>query len=160
MVLTPAQKQKQYRERQKLKAAGLITAQITTPKLNLPNTGLSKFIQSSGQDSLDSAGYVHEELKSIDLRYLEDGTIPHDEIAITIGLIEKLSQGLEYLTAIVSEFRRDQIDREIAILKQEDWSDPVKRETAFARIFLLKKAREHLSKKFRLTLSTYDIPGG
>ena len=158
--LTPAQIQKNYRERQKLKAAGLLPEPSLPPKLNLPTTGLSKFIKSRGKESMDSAGYIHEEIKGLDLRFLEDGSKVDSEVAIVERTINRLTQGLEYLTAVLSEFRQHQISQEIARVTQKDLSDPAKREQGLARILQLTKALERLKKKYRLELSEFEVLGG
>lgn len=158
--LTQAQIQKNYRDRQKLKAAGLLPEPNLPPKLNLPTTGLSKFIKAQGQESLDSAGFIHEEITGLDLRFLEDGSKQGQEIAMVESTINKLTQGLEYLTAVLSEFRQHQVSQEIARVTQKDLADPAKREQGLARILQLTKAMERLKKKYRLELSEYEVLGG
>lgn len=159
MALTPAEKQKKYRERQKLKAAGLLPEQAPIPKLNLPQTGLSDFIQSTGEDEYPSAvGYIWEDLRHLDLEFLLDGSRPDTEIGRTEKAIEHLSMALSTLTGVLSHFRRHQIDTEIARIKIEDLGDPTRQEDALARLVKLTEVRKRLNKKFRMELFEYEFP--
>lgn len=160
MALTPAEKQKRYRERQKLKEAGLLPVDVTPPKLNLPNAGLSEYIGATDPEEglLFAVNYIWEDLRLLNLEYLLDGSQASSEIARTERAIEYLTTALETLTGILSAFRLHQVDQEIARTKKEDLGDPAKQEEALARIMRLNEVRKHLSKKFRLELSEYDVP--
>lgn len=129
------------------------------PKLNIPNTGLSEFIQSTGEDEFPFAvGFIWEDLRHIDLQFLLEGSEPEREIAKTEDAIAKFSMALETLTGILSDFRRHQLEAEIARTTKEDLNDPAKQEEALARIVRLTEVRKHLDKKFRLELREYEIP--
>ena len=161
MALTAAEKQKRYREKQKLKAAGMLPEAPTLPPLTLPATGLSDFVRSGDEDEgyPFAVGYIWEDLREINLDYLLDGSLPEWEIAKTERIIEHLTTALETLTGVMSEFRRHQIENEIERIRKEDLGDPAKQEEALARIIRLNEVRKHLNKKFRLALFEYSIPG-
>lgn len=159
MALTPAEKQRRYRERQKQKTAGLAPEAPKPPKLNLPETGLSNFITSQDEEEAPFAvGYIWEELRNLDLDYLLEGTDPDSEIARTEKAIEHITLALRTLTGVLNEFRKHQIDEEIARTKKEDLSDPAKQDEALARIVRLTEVRKQLDKKFRLDLNEFEVP--
>ena len=158
MALTPAQKQKQYRQRQKLKAGIPVTDPAPPPSLNLPISGFSDFILAS-QERQDSVGWILQEIRNNSPAFLLGGMIEKDwEIERTYQSIQCLSTSLETLTAMLSEFRRMQIEKEIVLVKQRDLRNHAKQDLAIARLIQLQKAKERLAKKFRLTLSEYEIP--
>ncbi len=82
------------------------------------------------------------------------------EIERTYQSIQALSTSLETLTAMLSEFRRMQIEKEIVRVKQQDLRKPNNEDLAIAHLVQLEKAKERLAKKFRLTLSEFEMPGG
>lgn len=157
MALTPAEKQKQYRERQRLKAAGLLLEPMPPPKLNLPTTGFSKWIRATDEIS-DSIGWVNNELRNIDLGFILEGPIENNDLKYTEKAIESLSTSLETLTGLLSEFRRQQIQKEVEGIRQEDLNDPLKQEQALNAIIRLKEVQRNLARKYRLTLSEYWLP--
>jgi hypothetical protein len=159
MVLTPAEKQKAYRQRQKQKAAGLLPEVAPLPALNLPTTGFSSFLHSR-EDYPSSVGYISEEMAIIhkNLELVLEGRDPEREIALVEKAIEMLKMSITDLPAMLNEFRRHQVDAEIARTKNEDLNDPTKQDEALARIVRLTEVRKHLNKKFRLELCEYEIP--
>ena len=157
MALTPAEKQKQYRERQKLKAAGLIPEPAPLPKLNIPITGFSEWIRATDEIS-DSIGWVNNELGNINLGFILEGPIENNDLKYIEKTIESLSTSLETLTGLLSEFRRQQIEKEVEGIRQEELNDPLRQGRALNTIIRLKEVQKNLARKYRLTLSEYWLP--
>lgn len=158
MALTAAEKQKRYRERQKLKAAGLLNEAPPPPPLDLPNSGLLAFIKSHGEDALPlEVGRVWDDLHHISTTLLKEGE-PQTEIGRMEKAIEYLSMSLEVLTGFLSDFRKEQIGQEIERAKREQLGDPGVQEQALQRIIRLNEVRKGLDKKYRLELSSYFVP--
>lgn len=160
MALTPAQKQKQYRQRQKLKAGLPVVKSTPPPSLNISDIGFSDFILAN-EDRKDSIGWILQEIRNNSPSFLLGGMVEKEwEIERTYQSIQALSTSLETLTAMLSEFRRMQIEKEIVRVKQQDLRKPNNEDLAIAHLVQLEKAKERLAKKFRLTLSEFEMPGG
>ncbi len=159
LALTAAEKQKRYREKQKLKAAGKLPDPVLPPKLNLPDMSLSAFIRATVEDDEPSAVQeLWEDLQKMNLQPLIDGSDPESEIARIESAIEDFMIGLYVLTGVMNDFRKRQIDTELARTTAKDLPNPAKREEALARIVRLTEVRKGLEKKMRIDIPANAIP--
>jgi len=163
MALTPAEKQKAYRERQKLRAAGSFVEPQKPKPFKFPNDQLKVFI-SADHDRWEALDYVRQEgCVGNELDFLLDATAtkakdaPH-EVAQAESLVRGLILALEVLTGTLSEYRSAQVDQEIDQLKRTALNDPSKQDEALADIVRLTELRKQLDKKFRVELSEYRVP--
>ncbi len=102
-----------------------------------------------------------EEIGNNNPSFLLGGIVEKEwEIERTCQCIQALSTSLRTLTAMLSEFRRMQIEKEIVRVKQHDLRKPNNKTSAIAHLVQLEMAKVRLAKKFRLTLSEFGVPDG
>lgn len=166
MALSPAERQKRYRERQaeKLAQAGDPTDALATVKFNEWIGDDWSFVEHA----LEWAG-----LQVPDFQAMGD-TDPywqqqHDEGYETdpnrgsIGRSERMATMLfdaaSFLAEKINEYKREQVAARIAQIETMDMSDLEKRKEALAELAKLNKLSERLNKKARYDVPTYRLKG-
>jgi hypothetical protein len=164
MALTPAQKQKRYRER--LKAREKKAPELTTDFLKQP---FNEYLASThGWEDvwypLDWAGIGPDALPAFD----SDDDPEHDPEADgpyrgSIGRAERLVgaflDAATGLATIINRYKREQIEAAIARLEATDVADRRKRKQAIADIVRLNKIRDRLDKQVRWPLPEWKVKG-
>ncbi|MCV0394367.1 MAG: hypothetical protein K5872_15995 [Rhizobiaceae bacterium] len=152
---TDAERAKAYRERKKLRDAGLLPQPEKREPLEIPRTmSLSEFIQARGEELIEA----FEWLKDYGLPVEQFHTAEHkaQEIEWTHNLIRDLDIALSTVTSTLSNYWLTEIDREIERLKSDELDVPAKREDALSKIVRLTDMRKSLERTYRLTLQNFE----
>ena len=155
MALTAAQKQQRYRERQKLRAAGLLDEPTKPEPLEIPRAvTLSEFVQAQGEESVEAFEWMTEQLNLPVGQFL---TSDHkeQEIEWTHNVIRDVEIALATITSTMSEYWKAQIDRETDRLKASALTGK-DREQALEKIVRYMAMRKSLDKTYRLSLQNYE----
>lgn len=166
MALTPAEKQKRYRERKREqeRLAG-------DPTDAIAKRSFSDFIQADLDSfqvnvlyQLEWAGINPDAVPTFE----KDDDPDHDPQTDgpyrgSIGRAERMvsmlmdaGRGLAYL---IRDYKREEIDRAIAEIEQADMTDPAVKKKALADIVRLTKMRERLDKDARVPMPQYEVKG-
>jgi hypothetical protein len=167
MALTPAEKQRRYRERKK--AEQKLAGDMTRPFLKEP------FFVAAAKDpnwagveaNLDLAGFELPTFqddsgpKSFTGTFDEDGT--YDNYSGSIGRAEIMLGGLldtvTELAGIINRYKRKEIADRIHEIETADLSDPEKRIQALADIVRLKKMLDQLDRQVRWGFPQWEVKG-
>lgn len=158
MAKSDAERARAYRERKKLRQAGMLPEPVKPEKLEIPRRlTLAQFIRSQGEEAIEAFDW----LKNLGLSVDQFQTSAHkeQEIEWTYNLINDLDIALSTVTSTLSEYWVDQIDREIERLKAEELIDPTMKDRALSKIVQFTEMRKNLGKKYRLTLQNYEPEG-
>lgn len=175
MALSPAEKQRHYRERQKTaKEAADRLAQEKIDTL-FPAT-FHEFFNDHGDNTtfhlafdamgLDAPAFIdNADPKSL------SGEIEIDnaEYGVNLGytgslgraenMIEQLIDATVSLSGIVNDFKRDQITARLKEIEQADLADPAARKAAMGEVVRLNKLLERLSKPARWNFPQWKLKG-
>lgn len=152
---TDAERAKAYRERKKLRAAGLLAEPEPPANLVIPRTmTLSEYVKSQGEELVEAFEWMTEQLNlPVDQFFTSEHK--EQEVEWTHNIINDLEVALSTITMTLSEYWKAQIDREVERLKAVDLSDPVTKAEALDKIVRLLAMRKSLGKMYRLTLANY-----
>lgn len=176
MALTPAEKQRRYRERQKEKRQSpeekWMRPDATHPFLRQP------FYEWAGDDDVDWQEVTFPlGLVGIEFRPFNDDSDPTDVTAVfdewgtdegyyakykgSVGRAEltvtALLDAAIALAYKLNQYKLEQINRAIADLEASDLSDPVAKKRALADIVRLTKIRGRLEKHVRPTMAEWKV---
>lgn len=164
MALTPAEKQKRYRERLKEKAAN--APEATARYLKQP---FFEFLAGDGNWNevltyLEWAGINPDAVPTFETDDDPEHDAEHDgPYRGSIGRAERLIgaflDAATELAGIVNRYKCEQIDRAIGELERSDLADASKRKQALDQIVRLTKMREHLDKQVRRSLPQWEVKG-
>lgn len=175
MVLSPAEKQSRYRERQKAaKEAADRLAQENIDRL-FPAT-FHDFFNEHGDNTtfhiaFDAMGMDAPEFtdnsdpKSLSGQIEIDNAEFGENLGYTGSLgraenmIEQLIDATVSLSGIVNEFKRDQITARLNEIEQADLADPSARKAAMGEVVRLNKLLERLSKPARWSFPQWKLRG-
>jgi hypothetical protein len=166
MALTPAEKQKRYRDRQKEKLA-----QAGDPTDAIASEKFSDWMGvewSAVEYALDWAGLEVPDFEAMgdtdpywqqqhDEGYEKDpnrGSIGRSE-----RMVDQLFEAAGHLAAKINEYKREQVAARIAQIETMDLSDLAVRKDALAELAKLNKLSERLNKKARYEVPTYRLKG-
>lgn len=150
-----AERAKAYRERKKLREAGLLPTVEKPEPLAIPRTQtLSEFV--GREEELTEAYEWMQDQLGLPVQQFQTGKHKDHEIEWTHNLIRDLGIAVSTLTATLSSYWTDQIDQEVERLKAEELTDPELKEEALSRIVRFMQMRNNLQKQFRLTLQNYE----
>lgn len=153
-----AERAKEYRERKKLKAAGLLPEQPQPAKLEIPKyLTLSEYVRREGEEAVEAFEWMKDFGIPVD-HFLTDQH-KEQEIEWTYNIIRDLDIALSTLTSFLSSYWIDQINHEIDRLKKEGLSDAATKDEALAKIVRFTEMRKNLEKRYRLTLQNYEPEG-
>lgn len=154
--LTNAEKQRRFRERQKLRAAGLLDEPVKPEPLVIPTmTSLSAFIASREPEMAEAIEWMRDRL-NLPVGNLLTGDHPGKDIEWTHNVIRDLETSLSTLTGLLSEYWVAQIDHEIARMKAAIANDPAGSDEALNTIVRLTAAHKSLEKTYRISLRNYE----
>lgn len=175
MALTPAEKQKRYRERQKATAKAqniAVSDPFRTPFFEWfnENTGIGddffsmldytgieppEFNDDSGPRSFLGQHEIGEADESEDRRTLGRGnSLRRAEI-----MIECLAAAAIDLARCVGNYKRAEIEARLAEIEASDLSDPNARKAALQDAARLNKMLDQLDKQVRLTFPEWKVMG-
>lgn len=153
---TDAERAKAYRERKKLRAAGLLAEPEPPAKLEIPRTlTLSEYVKAQGKESVEAIDWMQQEI-DFPVGYILSGENKEKEIEWSYNIIESMITSLETMTGILSEYWTYEIDTEIERIKLEEIPIPEDRELALSKIVRFSAMRKNLQKRFRLTLQNFE----
>jgi hypothetical protein len=156
MALTAAEKQRRYRERQKLRAAGLLEEQNRPEPLEIPRAiTLSEFVKGQGDESVEAFDWMAEQL-NLPVGQFHTDQHKEQEIEWTHNIIRDMEIALATITTTLSGYWTDQIDREIERLRASELADPGREEQALEKIVRYAAMRKSLNKTYRLSLQNYE----
>lgn len=150
-----AERARAYRERKKLRAAGLFEAPTKPENLEVPRANtLSEFVKAQGEESIEAFDWIAEQLNLPVGQFL---TSDHkeQEIEWTHNIIRDLEIALATITMTLSEYWKAQIDRETKRLKASALAGKG-REQALEKIVRFAAMRKSLDRNYRLTLQNYE----
>ena len=172
MALTPAEKQKAYRERQKkaLEAAPDLAARYI-------KRTFADFLRQEDHDNPNSVffGQMDVEFHAIGMQLPDfEG---EDEIDLitgerfrgpdgSMGSIAKAEEmvkifrvAAQLLSELINRFKLSEIDARLAEIEQADLSDPVARKQALADVARLTILRERLDRELRHSFRAISVKG-
>ncbi|MDB5660357.1 MAG: hypothetical protein JWS10_2972 [Cypionkella sp.] len=175
MVLSPAEKQSRYRERQKtLKQVANRVAQKqidtlfpatfheffndhgdnTTFHIAFDAMGMDapEFTDNAGPKSVSGQIEIDNEEFNVNLGYT--GSLGRAE-----NMIEQLIDATVSLSGIVNDFKREQITARLTEIELADLTDPANRKAAMGEVVRLNKLLERLSKPARWNFPQWKLKG-
>lgn len=156
MALSNAEKQKRYRERLKLRTAGLLPGD-DKPLVIPRSQSLSEYVQAGGEELIEAFDWLKE--FGLPVEQFHTNKHKEQEIEWTHNLIRELDTALSTITHTLSDYWADQIDREIQRLKETELADPATKDDALAKIVRFTEMRKNLAKRYRLTLQNFEPEG-
>lgn len=148
-----AERAREYRERKKLRAAGLLETPAKPEPLEIPRAvTLSEYVKGQGDESVEAFDWMAEQLNLPVGQFLTDEH-KEQEIGWTHNVIRDLEIALATITTTLSGYWTDQIDREIERLKA---SDLARDKQALEKIVRYSAMRTSLDKTYRLSLQNYE----
>lgn len=165
MALTPAEKQKRYRDRQRAAARG--PGDAAAPVLQMP---FFKFYEENADHSefeipLYLAGAeppsFTDDGPAVFSRMLEGLELPSapNSIARAELAVECFAEAARALAAVVNNYKQAEIKARIAEIEQSDLSDAETKRKALADIVRLQKMLDQLSKQVRWTFPQWKVTG-
>ncbi|MEO5756725.1 MAG: hypothetical protein ABIQ51_07695 [Mesorhizobium sp.] len=154
-----AERAREYRERKRLREAGLLPATQPPSPLSYAKESFIDFLHAR-QDLLEAADWVRQQgVLNLDYLFRRLPTALERDKARdwTDQRVSDLITAIDTLAGLLNDYEVTQIDREIERLKAEDLSILATRGSAIDTIARLKAARKQLEKKFRISLPEYDI---
>lgn len=152
---TDAERAKAYRERKKLREAGLLPPAEKKEPLEIPrHQTLSEFVRRE-DELVEAFEWIRDQL-GLPVEQFHISDHKEKEIEWTHNLIHDLDIALSTITTTLSSYWTDQIDREVERLKAEQLTDPATKDEAISRIVRFMEIRKNLQKRFRLTLQNYE----
>lgn len=152
---TDAERAKEYRERKKLREAGLLPPAEKPEPLEIPRRlTLSEFVRRE-EELVEAYEWMNSQL-GLPIGQFLTSDHQEQEIEWTHNLIRDLDVALSTMTTTLSSYWTDQIDREVERLKAEELTDPARKEEALSKIVRFMEMRKNLQKRFRLTLQNYE----
>lgn len=172
---TPAEYQREYRERKKAKA--LEKERELAPHLYLKP--FFEYFDSHGEEQtftmcMDTAGIEPPDFSDdsapksatgeIEAIFVDspESSVYHGQansLARAELMIGQLIDAAAALAQIVNDYKRDEINARIADIEQADLSDPAVKKKALADIVRLQKMREQLEKQVRWTFPQWKVTG-
>lgn len=169
MALSPAEKQRRYRERKKeaLKAAPDQTQSFLTTPFNefIANDPVGWDNWDQVKTCLEWAGINPDGMPSFnaddDPEHLgEDIDGP---VRGSIGRAERMvglfMDAASHLASAINAYKRHELDRAIAEIEASDLSDPETRKHALKEIVRLNKLRDRLAKQVRWSFPEWKVKG-
>ncbi|PSM18509.1 hypothetical protein [Nitratireductor sp. StC3] len=158
MAKSDAERARAYRERKKLKEAGLLPEDPKPEPLDVPRMqSLADYVRSQGEEAEEAVEWMRSHV-GLSVEYLATGEHTEKEIEWTHNVIDDLETALSTLTSLLSGYWVAEIDREIERLKQKELGDPAQRDATLDKIVRFTDMRKGLEKTYRLSLPNYD-PG-
>lgn len=167
MALSPAEKQRRYRERQKERRFDKTARNAPDAAAPVLAQPFFKFFSEHGKEWDDIAVMALDEV-GITPPAFDDDDDPHwhlygDTDRGSIGRAERMVgaflDSAAALARIINEYKREEITRAITELEQSDLSDPAVRTKALAEIVRLTKLRDRLDKQVRWSLPEWKVKG-
>lgn len=156
MALTNAEKQKRWREKQKLLKSGELVQPAKPDPVDLSFLlhGFGEWIRESEERS-ETVG----QLCSGDcFRFLlNDVPEPRDQI-FTGNLISMFEEAIQSMAGLLHEFRIERINAEIERIDNEEIGEDSLRSRAIEKIYQLKAIAENMQRNTRIEISGYQIP--
>lgn len=175
MVLSPAEKQSRYRERQK--AAKEAADRLAQKKIDTlfpatfheffndhgDNTTFHMAFDAMGMDAPEFIDNSHPKSLSGEIENIEYGDNPYRGYTGSLGraenMIEQLIDAAVSLSGIVNGFKREQLTARLNEIEQADLVDPVTRKAAMSEVVRLNKLLEQLSKPVRWNFPQWKLKG-
>lgn len=175
MVLSPAEKQRHYRERQK--AAKEAADRLAQEKIDTlfpatfhgffndhgDNTTFHMAFDAMGMDAPEFTDNADPKSLSGEIENIEYGDNPYQGYTGSLGraenMIEQLIDATVSLSGIVNDFKRDQITARLVEIEQADLADPAARKAAMGEVVRLNKLLERLSKPARWNFPQWKLKG-
>lgn len=155
---TEAQRAKEYRERKKLREAGILPQVEKVEPLTIPRTqSLAEYVRAGDEGLIEAFDWLKE--IGLPVEQFHTDKYKDQEIEWTHNLIRDLDTALSTITGTFSSYWVKQIDREIERLKATELADPARKDDALAKIVRFTEMRKSLGKRYRLTLQNY-VPEG
>lgn len=156
MALTNAEKQKRWREKQRLLKSGELFqhAQPEPVDLTFLLSGFGEWIRES-EERME----VVDQLCSGDcFRFLlSDSPEPRDQI-FTGNLISMFEVAIQSMAGLLHEFRIERINEEIERIDNDEIGEDSLRSRAIEKIYQLKAIVENMQRNTRIEISGYEIP--
>ncbi|KAF0173487.1 MAG: hypothetical protein FD162_1771 [Rhodobacteraceae bacterium] len=175
MVLSPAEKQSRYRERQK--AAKEAADRLSQEKIDTlfpatfhdffndhgDNTTFHMAFDAMGMDTPEFTDNADPKSLSGEIENIESGDNPYRGYTGSLGcaenMIEQLIDATVSLSGIVNDFKREQLTARLTDIEQADLSDPAARKAALGEVVRLNKLLERLSKPARWSFPQWKLRG-
>lgn len=155
---TEAQRAKEYRERKKLREAGILPPVEKVEPLTIPRTqSLAEYVKADSEELTEAFDWLKE--LGLPVEQFHTDKYKEQEIEWTNNLISDLDTALSTITSTLSSYWVEQIDREIERLKATELADPARKDDALSKIVRFTEMRKSLEKRHRLTLQNY-VPEG
>lgn len=173
MALTPAEKQKRYRDRQRAKKE----VELKRPE-SIDGKSLYKqpFYEWLEDDDSWSCAVMNFDIAGIEPPLFHDDSDPQSfegEIEKSDGplapgggslaraeiLVGQLIDAAGEIAESINNYKRHELKMRISELEQRDLSDPAIRKQALADIVRLQKMRDQLSKRVRFTFQQWKATG-
>ncbi|KQU54455.1 hypothetical protein ASG72_02105 [Bosea sp. Leaf344] len=165
MALSPAEKQKRYRDRKRAATKGPGDASVAAQAV--------PFFQFYVEDGNTDGVVIPLRLAGIKPpEFLNDqpAQFPHDLAGVDLPAasnsiaraeltIECLLDAAGALAGIVHRYKQSEIKARIAEIEQADLSDPIAKKQALADIVRLQKMLDQLSKQVRWTFPQWKVAG-
>lgn len=174
MALSPAEKSRRWREREKQKRQDALK-KGATPALATFRTPFYELFGGSGHDldfelALALAGIPAPEFEDDsgpEVFALRDATVGVDDpfggakgaLGRAEVMVGCLIDAAVSLAALVNEYKRTEIRTRIREIEESDLSDPQVRRAAFKEVTRLNKMLDQLSKQVRWTFPQWKEPG-
>lgn len=175
MVLSPAEKQRHYRERQR--AAKEAADRLAQEKIDTlfpatfheffndhgDNTTFHMAFDAMGMDAPTFTDNADPKSLSGEIENIEYGDNPYQGYTGSLGraenMIEQLIDATVSLSGIVNAFKRDQITARLNEIEHADLADPAARKAAMGEVVRLSKLLERLSKPARWNFPQWQLKG-
>lgn len=169
MALSPAEKQRRYRERKKeaLKAAPDQTQSFLTTPFNefIGNDPVGSDLWNEVRTSLEWAGINPDGIPSFDAdddpehsEELGDGPV-RGSIGRAERMVGSFLDAASHLADAINAYKRRELDRAIVEIEASDLSDPATRKHALKEIVRLNKLRDRLAKQVRWSFPEWKVKG-
>ncbi len=175
MVLSPAEKQKRYRERQK--AAKEAADHLAQEKIDVlfsatfheffndhgDNTTFHVAFDAMGMDAPEFTDNADPKSLSGEIENIERGDNPYLGYTGSLGraesMIEQLIDATVSLSGIVNDFKREQITERLTEIEKGPLADPATRKAVMGEVVRLNKLLEQLSKPVRWNFPQWKLRG-
>ncbi|TCT12674.1 hypothetical protein EDC22_102359 [Tepidamorphus gemmatus] len=175
MALSPAEKQRRYRERQKVKMAEQAkqarhVADDTAPFLAVT---FADFLRQDGEAQANALPFIQETLGSVGLdstdweadedpewhEYQWDGTTDRGLLGKAERMVGAFLDSARALSELINRYKLQEIDRALAEIERADLSDPEAKKQALADVVRLNALRKRLHKEVRYSFPATVVKG-
>jgi hypothetical protein len=165
MALTPAEKQRRYRERKEKNAQA--RAHLTNSFLKRPfedfinDVWFSEIMIDFDLLGIEKPPFEFPAKGNLDPFWKEEfGEGPNrGAVGAAERMVGVLASAASDLASRINQYKREEIDARITEIEASDLTDPVTKKQAFADVSKLTKYREELSKSIRWNFPQWRIQG-